>query len=340
MRRLNNVLYIMTEGSYLHCENDTISVKIEGKNAARIPAHTIESIVCLCNTTVSTPLIGYCGAHGIGMTFHSSNGKFYGRVQGPVNGNVLLRKKQFELIGSEQSIEIVRNILSGKLANSRNFLLKNARDNNNQSAQIIQSAANLISREHGSLMNAKSIDSMRGIEGSAASIYFSVFDEMLKTDDESMAFLKRSRRPPENRVNALLSFVYMLLKNDVQSALESVGFDPAVGYLHAIRPGRPSLALDLMEELRVPLCDRMVISLINLRQLKSDDIVYCNGEYKLSDGAKRLVIDKWQKRKKEEIAHSYLDEKIPIGLIPYCQAMLLSKYLRSDIDAYPAFLWR
>lgn len=340
MKRLNNVLYIMTEGSYLHCENDTIAVENEGKNVARIPAHTIESIVCLCNTTVSTPLIGFCGEHGIGMSFHSDSGKFYGRIQGAVSGNVLLRRKQFELIGTDQSVEVVRNILSGKLANSRNFLLKNARDSSELAAKNVRSAAQLISKQHYLLMQATSIDSMRGIEGSAASIYFSVFDELLKTDDEDMVFLKRSRRPPENRVNAALSFTYMLLKNDVQSALESVGFDPAVGYLHTLRPGRPSLALDLMEELRVPLCDRMVISLINLKQLKSKDIVYCNHEYKLSDGAKRLIIDKWQRRKKEEITHCYLKEKIPIGLIPYCQAMLLAKHIRGDIDAYPAFLWR
>lgn len=340
MRKLNNVLYIMSEGSYLHCENDTISVEINGKNAARIPSHTIESIVCLTNTTVSTPLIGYCGENGIGLSFHSNNGKFYGRVQGAVSGNVLLRKKQFELIGTDQSGEIVRNILSGKFANSRNFLLKNARDNDIGPAQLIQSAAQLISQQHNCLLEAKTIDSMRGIEGSVASIYFGVFDEMLKTNDKDMMFVKRSRRPPENRVNAILSFVYMLLKNDVQSALESVGFDTAVGYLHTLRPGRPSLALDLMEELRVPLCDRMVISLINLKQLKAEDIVYGNGEYRLSDHAKRLIIDKWQKRKKEEITHGYLNEKIPIGLIPYCQAMLLAKHIRGDIEAYPAFLWR
>lgn len=340
MKKLNNVLYIMTEGSYLHCENETISVKMDGKTLARIPAHTLEAIICLCNTTVSTPLIGYCGEHGIGMSFHSGNGKFYGRIQGPVSGNVLLRKKQFELIGTASSIGIVRNILSSKLANSRNFLLKNARDNNEQSECALKSAAQQISQQHALLMDADSVDSMRGIEGSAASIYFGVFDQMLKTDEPDMLFVKRSRRPPENRVNAVLSFVYMLLKNDIQSALESVGLDPAVGYLHTLRPGRPSLALDLMEEFRASLCDRFVVSLINLKQLKSEDFDYINDEYRISDASKRLIIDKWQKRKREEITHCYLNEKVPIGLIPYCQAMLLAKYMRGDIDAYPAFLWR
>ena len=269
MKKLSNVLYIMTKGSYLHCENETISVKIDEKNVARIPAHTVESIVCLCNTTVSTPLIGYCGEHGIGMSFHSDNGKFYGRIQGKINGNVLLRKRQFELIETDKSIEIVRNLLSGKLANSRNFLLKNARDNDERSAFLLKSAAQSLSQQHELLMDADSIDSMRGIEGSAASIYFGVFDQMLKINDIDMAFVKRSRRPPENRMNAVLSFTYMLLKNDIQSALESVGLDPAVGYLHTLRPGRASLALDLMEELRAPLCDRYVVSLVNLKQLKS-----------------------------------------------------------------------
>lgn len=340
MKKLNNVLYIMTEGSYLHCENETISVEIKGKNVARIPAHTLESIVCLCNTTVSTPLIGFCGERGIGMSFHSGNGRFYGRIQGAVSGNVLLRKKQFELLGTDNSIEVVRNILSGKFANSRNFLMKSARDNTEQSANVLKLAAQSISQQHNLLMGMNSIDSMRGVEGSVASTYFGVFDYMLKTDDINMKFIKRSRRPPENRVNAALSFVYMLLKNDIQSALESVGFDPAVGYLHSLRPGRPSLALDLMEELRAPLCDRFIVSLINLKQLKSEDFVNYNDEYKLTDHSKRLIIDKWQKRKKEEITHCFLDEKIPIGLIPYCQAMLLAKYMRGDVDTYPAFLWR
>jgi CRISPR-associated protein Cas1 len=340
MKKLGNVLYIMTENSYLYCQNETVAVKIGGKDKVRIPAHTIESIICLENTTVSTPFIGFCSEHGISLSFHSNSGKFYGRIYGSVNGNVLLRKKQYSLINEKQSESIVRNILSGKFANSRNVLLKSARDNDSISAGELRRSAEMISQQHKLLLEADSIDSMRGIEGSAASIYFNVFDRMLKTDDDTMQFVRRSRRPPENRVNAMLSFTYMLLKNDIQSALESVGLDPAAGYLHTLRPGRPSLALDMMEELRSPLCDRFVISLINLKQIQSNDFTDESGEYNLTEKARRLLIDKWQQRKKTEITHLFLNEKIPIGLIPYCQAMLLARYMRGDIDEYPPFVWR
>lgn len=340
MKKLGNVLYIMTEGSYLHCDNGTISVRIGGSEKVRIPAHTIEAIICLCNTTVSTPFIGFCGENGISLSFHSDNGKFYGRIYGPVNGNVLLRKKQYQLIGSDQSADIVRNILCGKILNSRNFLLKAARGTDEDKAERIKKAAQMLLEQADLLENSADIDSMRGIEGAAASIYFQVFDDLLKTDEADMLFEKRSRRPPENRVNALLSFTYMLLKNDMQSALESAGLDPAAGYLHTLRPGRPSLALDIMEELRSPLCDRFVISLINLKQIQSNDFSVDGGVYKLDDASRKTVIREWQERKKEMITHPFLKEKIQIGLIPYCQAMLLARYLRGDLDGYPPYVWR
>lgn len=340
MKKLGNTLYILTSGSYLFCQNETIAVKIGGEDKVRIPAHTIDSIICLTNTTISSPFIAFCGERGIGLSFHSDNGRFYGRIYGAVSGNVLLRKKQFLILGTPESASIVRNILTGKLSNCRNLLLRSARNTADERSAVLSDSAVMLQDQLELLQTAESIDSMRGIEGAAATIYFRVFDNMLKTDDPDMRFEKRTRRPPENRVNALLSFVYMLMKNDVQSALESVGLDPAVGYLHTLRPGRPSLALDMMEEFRSALCDRFVISLINLRQIQSDDINIESNEYHLSDKAKRIVIDSWQKRKKEEIEHPYLKEKIPIGLIPYCQAMLLARYMRSDIDGYPPFLWR
>ncbi|MBR1859321.1 MAG: type I-C CRISPR-associated endonuclease Cas1 [Selenomonadaceae bacterium] len=338
MKQLGNVLFILTEGSYLYCQNETIAVKIGGKDKVRIPAHTIDSIVCLCNMTVSTPFIGFCGEHGIGLSFHSDYGKFYGRIQGAVNGNVLLRQQQYAWIHQPESVEVVRNILYGKIINSRNVLLKSARTQSKD--DTLQHAAELLSEQCKNLENVSTIDSMRGIEGSAATIYFHAFDSMLKIDDEEMHFVRRSKHPPENRVNAILSFTYMLLKNDVQSAIESVGLDPAAGYLHTLRPGRPSMALDLMEELRSPLCDRFVISLINLKQIQSDDFEMEGNEYRLKEKSRRLIIDQWQKRKKEEIMHPFLKEKIPIGLISYCQAMLLARYMRGDLDGYPAFIWR
>ena len=340
MKKLLNVLYIITENSYLHCENNTICVKIGGADKVRIPAHTIESIICLCNTTVSTPFIGFCGENGISLSFHSGNGKFYGRIYGAVNGNVLLRRKQYGIIGKSDSVEIVRNILRGKIINSKNTLMRAARGTSNDEENSLRKAAYLLEEQLLLLETADTIDSMRGIEGSAASIYFRVFDHMMKTEDNEMLFEKRSRRPPENRTNALLSFVYMLLKNDVQSALESVGIDPAAGYLHTLRPGRPSMALDLMEELRSPLCDRFVISLINLKQIKSDCFIVDGGVFNLKDDVRKLVIKEWQTRKKETITHPFLKEKISIGLIPYCQALLLARYLRGDTDGYPPFIWR
>ena len=340
MKILENVLYILTENSYLHCDNGTISVKIGGSEKVRIPAHTVESIICLCNTTVSSPFIGFCGENGISLSFHSDIGKFYGRIYGPVNGNVLLRKKQYQYIDSPESIDIVRNVLRGKFLNSRNLLQKSARGTIDDKADILRNAAQIITGQAELLEKSESIDNMRGIEGVVASVYFQAFDTMLKVDENEMKFIKRSRRPPENRVNALLSFTYMLLKNDMQSALESVGLDPAAGYLHTLRPGRPSLALDIIEELRSPLCDRFVISILNLKQIKSKDFEVGNGVYKLSDDARRLIIKEWQQRKKEIITHPFLKEKIPIGLIPYCQSMLLARYIRGDIDEYPPFIWR
>ena len=340
MKHLQNVLYILTENSYLYCENETICVKVGGLEKVRIPAHTIESIICLCNTTVSTPFIGFCGKNKISLSFHGPNGAFYGRIYGPVNGNVILRQKQYEIIGRSDAVEIVRNILQGKILNSRNTLMRAARGTTAERETVLRNAASLLIEQSELIEAADSIDSLRGIEGAAATIYFRVFDEMLKTEEEDMRFEKRSRRPPENRVNAVLSFVYMLLKNDVQSALESVGIDPAAGYLHMLRPGRPSMALDLMEELRSPLCDRFVISLINLKQIKSDSFDVEGGVFCLKDEPRRLVIKEWQTRKKETLIHPFLKEKIPIGLIPYCQAMLLARYLRSDIDGYPPFIWR
>lgn len=313
---------------------------VGGTEKTRIPAHTIEAIICLCNTTVSTPFIGFCGENGIALSFHSDNGKFYGRIYGSVSGNVLLRKKQYEWIGSHESAEVVRNIILGKIVNSRNMLTRAARNTTEEKALILKEQAEKLLEQENDLEGAKTIDSIRGIEGAAAAVYFRAFDAMLKTDESEMMFEKRSRRPPENRVNALLSFAYMLLKNDTQSALESVGIDPAAGYLHTLRPGRPSMALDLMEELRAPLCDRFVISLINLKQITASDFDAEGIEYKLKDKARRKVIQEWQLRKKETITHPYFKEKIPIGLIPYCQAMLLARHFRGDIDGYPPIIWR
>ncbi len=342
MKKLLKTLFITSPDTYLHCENDTVSVVINHEEKTRIPAHMLESIICIADTTVSTPLIGYCGEHGISLSFHSPTGRFYGRIYGPVSGNVLLRRKQFLMTeDSEETCCFVRNLLYGKIRNARNVLLKSEKDLSDTSKKA---ALRLVSDEladiASGLKEQNSVDAMRGMEGAAAQCYFRVFDCMIKSDDPEMQFVRRSKRPPQNNVNALLSFLYMLLKNDVQSALESVGLDPACGFLHQLRPGRPSLALDLMEELRAPLCDRMALSLINLRQITSDDFEQNGERILLSDKARRRVLQAWQSRKEETITHTFLSEKIKIGLIPYAQAMLLARVIRGDLDMYPPFIWR
>lgn len=339
MKKLGNVLYIMTPDSYLFCENEAIAVRVGGVEKARIPAQTIESIVCIGMMTVSTPLIRFCGDRGIGLSFCSEYGRFYGRIQGPVSGNVLLRKRQYEIAGKPEEVAIVKNILYGKIANTKLLLIRAARerpeaaDHLREQAKKLTSCADLI-------RDADSIDTMRGIEGVAAAAYFGAFESMQVVNSEEMMFEKRTKHPPENRMNALLSFLYMLCKNDVQSALETVGLDPAFGYLHTLRPGRPSLALDLMEELRAPLCDRIALSLTNLKQIQANDFSTDNGKYMLSDAARKKVIEAYQNRKKAEILHTFLKEKIPVGLIPYAQGMLLARHIRGELDAYPPFLWR
>ncbi len=269
MKKLKNVLYILTPESYLFCQNETIAIKIGGVEKARIPAHTIESIVCLCNTTVSTPFIGFCSERQIGLSFLSEFGKFYGRLEGKVHGNVLLRSKQFKALDDKKiSSSIVRNILFAKIANCKSLISRCKRETKEASKiNELVNAAEILTNLAEELSNTDDIDRMRGLEGAAASVYFGVFDHFIKIDNASLKFDKRSKRPPHNNFNALLSFIYMLLKNDYQTALESVGLDPAVGFLHTLRSGRPSLALDLMEELRSPLCDRLAISLVNLKQM-------------------------------------------------------------------------
>lgn len=338
MKHLLNTLYILTEGSYLHLQNETIAVQIGGAEKVRIPAHTIDSIYCFGDVTVSTPLIGFCGQHNITIVFFSSFGKFYGRIQGPVSGNILLRRMQFAAVDDPVTqCRLVRHILLGKLYNSRLFLLRQSRERP-EFAQSFLEVASRISHCAAELEKSISIEEMRGIEGAAATAYFSVFSQMLEKD--TFSFSGRNRRPPEDPVNALLSFLYTLLKNDAQSALEAVGLDPAAGFLHSLRPGRPALALDLMEELRAPLCDRMVVSLVNLGQISKKSFEQTVPPVLLSEQGRKTVIAAWQKRKQDMIVHPFLKEKIPIGLIPYTQARLLSRVLRGELDEYPPFAWR
>jgi CRISPR-associated protein Cas1 len=341
MKKLLNTLYVLTPESYLYCRNENICVKIGGVEKQSIPAISIDGVVCFGQMTVSTPLIEFCGRQGITITFLSQNGRFFGRVCGPVSGNVLLRKKQYESINHQElSAQIVRNILFGKLRNGKAVLLRAARTEQREavSGKLFDTAQKL-SELAQQLSQCGEIDSMRGIEGAAASLYFARFDDML-SEKCAFRFGERSRRPPRNEVNAVLSFLYTILTRDVQAALETVGLDPAAGYLHTLRPGRPSLALDMLEELRAPLCDRSVLSLFNRGQLTQKDFEADSQAVMLNERGRKTVLTSWQKRKQEEITHPFLDEKIQIGMIPYAQAMLFARMLRGDLDCYPPFSWR
>lgn len=338
MKQLLNTLYILTPDTYLFLENEAIGVKIGGEEKVRVPAHTITSVYCFGNVTVSTPLIGFCGQRGISLVFLSEYGKFYGRIQGPVQGNIMLRRRQFA--GLDDLVlgkRLVRSILLGKLVNSKEFLMRVRRERK-EKEEIFTNSIQKITRIAEELRECSSIDSMRGLEGVAAAAYYAAFSAMLVS--EEMKFEGRSRRPPEDPVNALLSFLYTLLKNDVQSALEGVGLDPAAGFLHTLRPGRPALALDLMEELRSPLCDRLAVALINRSQITLKHFDQLTPPVLLGEKGRKIVLKAWQERKKEEIQHPFLQEKIPIGLIPHAQAMLFARVLRDELDEYPPFHWR
>ena len=339
MKKLLNTLYVLTPESYLFCRNETIAVKIGGEEKTAVPAKDIEAIVCFGQMTVSTPLLEFCGKRGIVITFLSPHGHFYGRFYGPVSGNVLLRKKQYESMASpEFTNRLVADILLGKIRNSKTVLMRAARKQE-ADAQALTQAANRLSQLAAQLEGCDCVDSLRGIEGAAATIYFSQFDTMLHSP-AGFRFETRSRRPPRNEVNALLSFIYTILMREICSALETVGLDPAAGYLHTLRPGRPSFALDLIEELGAPLCDRFALSLLNLGQLGARDFEGDSEEVFLNERGRRTVLSSWQKRKAESIQHAFLHEKIPIGMIPYAQSMLFARVLRGDLDRYPPFVWR
>ncbi len=338
MKQLKNTLYIMTPESYLFLQNEAVVVKVGGEEKVRVPANTIDSVCCFGNIAVSTPLISFCGERGISMCFFSEYGKFYGRVQGPVHGNVLLRRRQFAAMEDyNQRNEFARSFLLGKLASEKTFLSRMRREHA-EGAEKITLSLNKITEISAQLEESPTVDSMRGLAGAAAADYFSVFPAILKSN--TLTFSGRNRRPPEDPVNALLSFLYTLLKNEVQSALEGVGLDPAVGFLHSLRPGRPALALDLMEELRAPLCDRLAVALINRGQITEKSFEQLTPPVLLTEEGRKEVLTAWQKRKREEIKHPFLEENIPIGLIPHAQAMLFARVLRGELDEYPPFHWR
>lgn len=343
MKRLLNTLFVTTPGTYLARDGETILVRVEQETRLRLPIHTLSGIVCFGQVTASAPLMHLCGEHNVLLSFLSETGRFLGRVCGPVSGNVLLRREQYRRADCPQkSAAIARNIICGKILNCRTVLQRCLRDYPDASgATAVRTASGNLARTLAFCEDHLTLNELRGREGEAGATYFGVFDALIISQKDEFQFTGRSRRPPLDPVNALLSFLYTLLVHDVTAALEGVGLDPAVGFLHRDRPGRPSLALDLMEELRPMLADRLVLSLINRRQIRPRDfLIRENGAVQLTDDARKEVLVAWQKRKQEEILHPFIQEKIAIGLIPHVQALLLARHLRGDLDAYPPFLWK
>ena len=342
MKKLLNTLYVLTPESYLFCRNENICIRIGEHEKLCVPALTIDAIVCFGKMTVSTPLLQYCAEHGISVTFVTETGRFMGRFYGSVSGNVLLRKRQYESLNEDTfRKQLVRSVLLAKLRNCKLVLIRAARSAKNEEVgQALTEGVAQLGQAVEKLLLCEDVDSMRGIEGAAATVYFSRLDNMLWGNPGGFRFESRSRRPPRNEVNAALSFTYMLLTSQIQSAMETVGLDPAAGYLHTLRPGRPSFALDLIEELRAPLCDRFVISLFNKGQLSASDFEKNEEAVYLNERGRRTLLSAWQRRKQEEIIHPFLGEKVQIGMIPYAQAMLFARVLRGDLDAYPPFAWR
>lgn len=342
MKRHLNTLYVTTQGSYLAKEGEAVVVRLEEETRMRVPVHNLGSVVCFGQIGFSPFLLGLCSERGIPVTFLSENGRFLARVQGPTSGNVLLRREQYRRAESSgASAEIARSFVAAKIANSRTVLLRALRDRPDIGAEPLREAAVVLARFLDAMRNGASLDSLRGLEGSAARAYFEVFDLLILQQKKDFYFRERSRRPPLDNVNALLSFLYTLLRHDVAAALEGVGLDPAVGFLHRDRPGRPSLALDLMEELRAYLADRLALSLINLQQVRPTGFRREeSGGVVMDEDTRKVVLAAYQKRKQEEIVHPFLGEKTTVGLLPHLQAALLSRYLRGDLDAYPPFVWK
>jgi CRISP-associated protein Cas1 len=342
MKKHLNTLFVTTQGAYLAKDGETVAVRIEGETALRVPLHTLESIVCFGNVGCSPFLMGSCGERNVGLSFLSENGRFLARIHGPVSGNVLLRREQYRRADDTAfSAAVATSCVLGKIANGRTVLLRAIRDHGDKvDASALQEAVDRLGAAIRRLQTGLSLDEVRGVEGDAARTYFNAFDHLIVRDKDHFFMRQRSRRPPLDRINCLLSFLYTLVVNDIRSVLEAVGLDPAVGYLHRDRPGRSGLALDLMEEFR-PMADRLAVSLVNLGQLRRDDFVISDGGgVRMSDEARKTLLVAYQKRKQEEMVHPFVDEKMAVGLLFHMQALLFARYLRGELDGYPPVIWK
>ncbi len=343
MRKLLNTLYVTSENSYLGLDGENVVVYDDKKEIGRVPLHNLEGIVSFGYRGTSPALMGACADKNISLCYLTPQGKFLARVTGKVKGNVILREQQFSSSKDEKiSLEIAKTCILGKVYNARWVLERAGRDHPMQiDVEAVKHASLQLKSFLEYIEDAKSMDQLRGYEGEAASIYFGIFDELILQQKKDFVFQGRNKKPPLDNVNAMLSFVYTLLTNQITSALESVGLDPYVGYMHTDRPGRASLSLDLIEELRAVMADRFVLSLINKKIVSGKNFTRKeNGAVLMDADMRKKLLSEWQNKKKEIITHPYLKEKMEWGMVPYVQAMLLARFLRGDLDGYPVFLWK
>jgi CRISP-associated protein Cas1 len=338
-----NTLFVTTQGSYISKDGEALTISVEREHKARIPIITLAGVVCFGRVSASPPAMALCAERGVAMTFLTEHGRFLAKVSGYTPGNVLLRREQYRRADKpDGGLDVARRIVAAKLANTRTVLLRSMRDHPTaDGAPLLGSVADRLAANAPRSIQSVSLDQARGIEGESAALYFGVFGHLITVRGDGFAFHGRSRRPPLDAVNALLSFVYMLLVNDARAACESSGLDAAVGYLHRDRPGRPGLALDMIEEFRAPLGDRLVLSLINRQQVTSEGFrTLETGGVIMDDATRKAVLVAYQERKQEVMMHPFLGEKITTGLLFHIQARLLARYLRGDLDTYPAFIWK
>lgn len=346
MRRLLNTLYVTLEGAYLRKDGLNVVVEVEGAEKLRVPIHMLGSVVVFGRVSLSPALMGTLAEAGVVTAFFGTNGRFLARVEGPISGNILLRREQYRRMDDATgSVMVARAMVAAKALNQRTVLQRALRDHRagltEEAEEALTAAIDRMRGIAALVPHESDLDRLRGHEGEAAALYFGVFAHVVRTPDPGIVFRGRSRRPPMDPVNALLSFVYTILVHDCRGALEGVGLDPAAGFLHRMRPGRPSLALDLMEELRANLADRLVLSLLNRREIGMADFQFMeNGAVLLTEDSRKTVLTAWQERKKEEIVHPFLKERTSLGLLPHLQASLLARTLRGDLDAYPPMIWK
>lgn len=343
MKQLLNTLFVTSEDVYLSLDGENVLANRDKEIIARYPLHTLQSIVSFSYAGASPALMGACAEKGIGLAFCTPRGRFLARVSGENNGNVLLRREQYRIADDDQrSCAIARNMIFGKITNAAAVIQRTLRDHGPRVTECgLEDAVRTLRGLLPQALEQTGSDTLRGLEGVGASAYFGVFDHLLLSRKEDFFFHGRSRRPPLDRVNAMLSFAYSLLAHDCASALESVGLDSYVGFLHRDRPGRESLALDLMEELRPCMADRFVLTLVNNRVVRAEDFqVQDSGAVLLTEEGRKKFLKAWQERKRDALTHPYLNEKMSWGMVPYVQALLLARHLRGDLDAYPPFLWK